>query len=204
MTRKEKFIYLLKRYGYLLAIALLALILIIAVAVSGSEESVPTNNANVNVNTNINSNITTNEKVKPTTISLPVANATVSKHYSNSVLQFNETLKQYEAHLAMDFVAQAGSKVCAVLDGNVIEVGNNYLQGNYVVVEHDHGLKSVYSSLAETISVEKGDVVKQGDMLGLVGCSAYSELEEGNHLHFEFYDNDKKIDPAGYLNIENK
>ena len=119
-------------------------------------------------------------------------------------MENNETLKQFEAHLGVDFVASAGSKVYSVLDGNVLEVGNNYLQGNYVIIQHDDGLKSIYSSLDENISVAKGDKVDKGDIIGAVGSSAYGELETGSHLHFELLDNDKKIDPSGYLNIENK
>jgi len=203
MTKKEKAIYLLKRYGYLVVIGLLAIVLIIAVAVSNSgvEDNIPTNSGNVNTNTN--NNISNNQSTV-VTMGMPIMNATISKSFSNTSLQYNETLKQYEAHMGVDFVASAGSKVYSVLDGQVSEVGNNYLKGNYIVITHDNGLKSVYSSLDEGISVSKGDIVKKGDIIGTVGLSAYGELEEGSHLHFELLDNDKKIDPAGYLDIENK
>ena len=201
MTKKEKVVYLFKKYGYIAVVGLFAVILIIAVAVSGGgSDSVTTNSGNVNNNTNIN----TNQSASTLTMGLPIANATISKSFSNTTLQYNETLKQYEAHLGVDFVASAGSKVYSVLDGTVIEVGNNYLQGNYVIIKHDNGLKSVYSSLDENITVAKGDSVAKGDIIGAVGSSAYSELEEGSHLHFELLDNDKKIDPSGYLDISNK
>ena len=192
MTKKEKAIYLLKNYGYLAVLMLCAIVIIIAVVVSSGKAQPVSNQNNVNVSSG------------RVSMYLPVLNATVTKSYSNTSLQYNETLKQYEAHMAMDFVASAGSKVYSVLDGTVTEVGNNYLQGNYVVISHDNGLKSVYSSLDEGVTVSKGDAVKKGDIIGAVGCSAYSELNEGSHLHFELLDNDKKIDPAGYLNIENK
>lgn len=200
MTKKEKMIYLLKKYGYVVAIGVLALVLMIAVAVSGSEPAVPSSGANVNNNnTNIN-----NSPIETQVMGLPIMNATVSKSFSNTELQYNETLKQFEAHLGVDFLASSGSKVYSVLDGEVLEVGNNYLQGNYVIIKHDNGLKSIYSSLDENLTVKAGDKVKKGDIVGAVGSSAYSELEEGSHLHFELLDNDKKIDPSGYLNIENK
>jgi murein DD-endopeptidase MepM/ murein hydrolase activator NlpD len=177
------------------------LVMIIAIAASSGKEVVtPTGGGNVNTNNNLN----TNQTPSPLTMGLPVINATVSKTFSDNVLQYNETLKQYEAHLGVDFVAAAGSKVYSVLDGTVTEVGNSYLKGNYVVISHNNGLKSVYSSLDENISVAKGDKVDKGDIVGVVGSSAYSELEEGNHLHFELLDNDKKIDPSAYLDIANK
>ena len=201
MTKKEKLFNLLKKYGYVAAVVVLSLVLIIAVVATGEDaELTPTGSGNVNVNNNLN----TNQNSSPLTMGLPVANATISKSFSNTSLQYNETLKQYEAHLGVDFVANAGSKVFAVLDGSVIEVGNNYLKGNYVVIKHNNGMKSVYSSLDENVTVAKGDSVSKGDIIGTVGSSAYSELEEGSHLHFELLDNDKKIDPSGYLDISNK
>ena len=201
MTKGERILYLLKKYGYIAVVGILMLVMIIAIAASSGKEVVaPTGGGNVNTNNNLN----TNQTPSPLTMGLPVINATVSKTFSDNVLQYNETLKQYEAHLGVDFVAAAGSKVYSVLDGTVTEVGNNYLKGNYVVISHNNGLKSVYSSLDENISVAKGDKVDKGDIVGVVGSSAYSELEEGNHLHFELLDNDKKIDPSAYLDIANK
>lgn len=201
MTKKEKIFYVLKKHAYMAVFGVLTLVLIIAIiASSGEPASVPTGSGNVNTNNNLN----TTPTPAPLTMGLPVANATVTKYFSNTELQYNETLKQYEAHLGVDFSAVAGSKVCAVFDGSVIEVGNNYLKGNYVIIQHNNGLKSVYSSLAENIAVAKGDNVAKGDIIGVVGSSAYGELEEGNHLHFELLDNDTKIDPAGYLDIDNK
>ena len=205
MTKKEKLLYLLKRYGYLLALGVCAIVVIIAV-VAGSgnkKQSTPVGGSNVNTG-NINNNNSNVKVESDVTMYMPVLNATVSKSFSNTNLQYNETLKQYEAHMGVDFVASAGSKVYAVLSGEVTEVGNNYLQGNYVIITHDNGLKSVYSSLGEEVAVKKGDSVKKGDIIGVVGSSSYSELEEGNHLHFELLDNDKKIDPNSYLNLENK
>lgn len=199
MTKKEKALYLLKRYGYLLILGLCAVTIVIAMVVSINK-----NNSKPSVPVSGGESITVNGGLVNTSMYLPVLNATVSKSYSNTSLQYNETLKQYEAHMGVDFVASAGSKVYSVLDGQVCEVGNNYLQGNYVIISHDNGLKSVYSSLDENITVSKGDYVSKGDIIGAVGSSAYGELQEGSHLHFELLDNDKKIDPAGYLTIENK
>lgn len=199
MTKKEKIIYVLKHYGYLMVLGVCAVIIAIAGIISTNKKENTVINNGGNSSIGVNANTSTN-----LSLYMPVLNATISKSYSNTSLQYNETLKQYEAHMGIDFVASAGSKVYSVLDGKVSEVGNNYLQGNYVIITHDNGLKSVYSSLDEGVAVSKGDTVKKGDIIGTVGSSSYSELEEGSHLHFELLDNDKKIDPAGYLNIENK
>ncbi len=199
MTKKQKLILVLKKYGYLMLIGVMALILIIALAVSGERgDTTPTSGGNANIN------IDNSGAMTSSVMTMPVLNATVSKSYSNTALQYNATLNQFEAHMGVDFVAEVGSNVYSVLDGQVLEVGSNYLKGNYVVIKHNNGLKSTYSSLGENIAVSKGEKIKKGDVIGTVGCSAYAELEEGGHLHFELLDNDKKIDPAGYLDLENK
>ena len=144
MTKKEKIIYVLKHYGYLMVLGVCAVIIAIAGIISTNKKENTVINNGGNSSIGVNANTSTN-----LSLYMPVLNATISKSYSNTSLQYNETLKQYEAHMGIDFVASAGSKVYSVLDGKVSEVGNNYLQGNYVIITHDNGLKSVYSSLDE-------------------------------------------------------
>ena len=132
---------------------------------------------------------------------LPVANATITKDYSDTELQYNETLKQWEAHKAIDFKANAGSNVVAVYPGTVIEASNNYLGGYYVVIQHESGLKTTYKSLAKALKVKKGDVVKKGSVLGTISDTAASESSQGAHLHFEVTLNDKLVNPNDYFNF---
>lgn len=192
-AKKEKGLSLIKKYGYLIVFGVCAVVLIVALAVSsgsGGKLDVVEDDVPVNANT--------------MTFGMPVLNVDIIKSFSDKKLQFNETLNQYEAHLATDFACEIGTGVYSVCDGTVLEVGNSYLKGNYVVVSHGNNLKSVYASLDDDVAVEVGQNVKKGDLLGKVGNSAYSEIGQGAHLHFEMLDNDKKIDPSGYLTIENK
>lgn len=195
MTKREKFIYVLKHYGYITLLAISAILIMIAVIVSATKDNVA-----------VVDNTQSVQEVSAPVISfgLPVYNATVSKNFNNKELQYNETLKQFEAHLGMDFVTEANANVYAVLDGTVTEVGNSFLKGNYVVITHNNGLKTEYSSLNDNVAVTSGELVKKGTIIGTVGASAYGEVNEGAHLHFELLDGDKKIDPAGYLDIEAK
>ena len=49
-----------------------------------------------------------------------------------------------------------------------------------------------------------GDSVTKGQVIATTSDSAYSELNTGSHLHFTLYDNDVKVDPMAYLNIQDK
>ena len=195
MTKKERGIYLFKKYGYLIVFGVCALVLIIALIASNGTKG------KGNVVNNVDGKPVNASKL---TFGLPLLNAEIIKGYSNTKLQYNETLKQYEAHLATDFSCEDGSNVLSVANGTVEEVGNNYLRGNYVVINHGNNLKSVYGSLGDNVSVKVGQNVSKGDVIGTAGKTAHSELSAGTHLHFEMLDNDKKIDPSGYLMLENK
>ena len=135
---------------------------------------------------------------------LPVLNATIYKEYSADQLQYNSTLKQWEVHKGLDFQAATGSSVYSILDGKVLQVYNNLLEGAVVVVEHDNGWVSTYASLDEDVKVKEGDSVNRGQQLGTVSSSASAELDAGSHLHFSLEDNGRKVDPAAYLNIGTK
>ena len=189
IMRKIKNVF--QKYGYYLILGVLvltAVISLIAIAVNKNKNNTP---------------ITEDVAV---TISpyLPVLNATIYKDYSVDELLYNSTLKQWEVHKGLDFQTATGSSVYSILDGKVVDVYSNVLEGSVVVVEHDNGWVSTYASLDENVNVKKGDSVNRGDQLGTVSSSASAELDAGAHLHFSLEDNGKAVDPAAYLNIGTK
>ena len=116
---------------------------------------------------------------------------------------FNETLKQGEAHMAIDLSATEASSVYSALDGTVSEIYENYLEGNVIVIEHANNLKTIYKSLSGTSDLQVGDTVSKGQVIGTVGtCAAEAHL--GTHLHFEVEEDETPVDPAGYLNLTDK
>ena len=72
--------------------------------------------------------------------------------------------------------------------------------GNYVIIDHGDGTSTVYAHmLKDTVEVNVGDKVNQGQKLGLMGSSGSST---GNHLHFEVRINGEKVDPLQYVSAE--
>src|SRR5207245_11607049 len=69
--------------------------------------------------------------------------------------------------------------------------------GNYVVIQHDAGLKTLYGHLM-TIGVKEGDIVKRGQLIGLVGSTGNST---GPHTHFEVRLEESPIDPMNLLSM---
>lgn len=187
---KNVFIQFFKRYGYylLLVTCILALAFLITFSVIYS-----------------GTNTKTEPVSSPTQITFinPVISGTVIKEYSNTELQYNQTLNQWEAHFGIDFSAVSGTNVVACYNGVVESVYSNTLEGSVVVLNHGNGLKTVYKSLTN-VKLSEGTNVNQGDVLGQVSTSASSELKDGDHVHFEVWKDGSRVDPDSYLNIVEK
>lgn len=133
------------------------------------------------------------------TMQLPVKDAAAGLGYSADKLVYFETLKLWQTHTAVDFKAEKGTDVLAVLDGTVKTVASDSLNGTYVVLEHDGGKISTYKSLEADVPVSVGDTVKQGDAIGTVGDTMLTEINQGAHLHFELAVDGKAVNPADYI-----
>lgn len=95
-------------------------------------------------------------------------------------------------HMALDIAAEAGTPVYAVDAGTVLTAGwsdNGY--GYHIVIDHGIDYITLYAHLREYF-VKSGDIVKKGDIIGLVGSTGNST---GPHLHFEVRDYGYLIDP---------
>lgn len=135
----------------------------------------------------------------------PVLNAEIVKDFSDTDLQYSNTLKQWEAHKAIDFMTPEQQDVYCVFNGTVESIKSTYLMGTTIVINHGNNLKTSYSSLdTEGVDIKEGDVVKKGQVIGKTSKTAQSEAEDGNHLHFEVLLKNKKVDPNIYLTLENK
>lgn len=185
-TRKNT----IRNITYALVVAFTIIISAILIAVNANTET-KINNAAVSVGT------------KPVTYTAPMENASVAKDFSNKELQYNDTLKQWEIHKALDIASDTSSNVYTIAQGTVTNVYTNYLEGGVIEITHDNGIKSVYKSL-EDISVKNGDFVKQGDLIGSVSTSMARELNTGAHLHFEMYENEISINPNNYIDFSKK
>lgn len=99
-------------------------------------------------------------------------------------------------HRAIDIAAPVGAPVTAADRGVVLRSGwNNQGYGNFVVIDHNIDIITLYAHL-DTIFVEVGDVVAQGQVLGTVGSTGNST---GPHLHFEIRDFGRLVNPLELL-----
>ena len=137
------------------------------------------------------------------TFVMPVDEATAVEDYTET-LAYNSTLKRYEAHKAIDFLAEEGANVYAVYDGVISDVSTSLLTGTTITVNHGNGLYTVYNSLADGDRVFVGQTVRQGAKIGEVSVSNRQESALGAHLHFQVIENGENVNPSKYLAFDEK
>ncbi len=101
------------------------------------------------------------------------------------------------SHRAVDIAAQTGTPVISPANGIVVKVTYNKRFGNLVVVSHGDIYRTVYGHL-EKVFVKPGDIVKKGDLIGLVGNTG---LSTGPHLHYEIWKNGRPVNPLNYISF---
>ena len=128
----------------------------------------------------------------------PVSGESISS-YSMEALSYNQTTRDWRVHNGVDLAAEEGAEVCAAADGEVYTVYEDDAMGYTVVIRHDDGYTTKYSSLAENVAVKAGDQVSVGQTIGYAGSTAIVETTLGSHVHFSVTKSDEPMDPAEFL-----
>lgn len=134
----------------------------------------------------------------PTTYLWPVRGDILTS-YSVDALAYDPTMADWRAHTGIDIAASAGTEVRAAAAGTVTSVTSDVMMGTTVVVDHGGGMTTTYANLASVPTVEAGDTVSSGDILGSVGNTAIAESALSDHLHFSMDKDGAPVDPLSYL-----
>lgn len=101
-------------------------------------------------------------------------------------------------HAGVDVAAPEGSPVAAAADGVVsLAHPDMFFTGVTVMIDHGHGLASVYAHLKDA-AVREGQAVRQGEVIGSVGATGRAT---GPHLHWGVSWFDVKLDPETVLGV---
>lgn len=119
----------------------------------------------------------------------------ISSYFGN---RLHPVLKVYKMHTGVDIAGAGcnGKKVVAAANGKVITAGWISGYGYTVMIDHGGGIVTLYAH-SQKLLVKKGDTVKAGDVIMLVGSTGYAT---GPHVHFEVRVNGKYVNPLdGYI-----
>ena len=126
---------------------------------------------------------------------LPGGNNILTSYYGGRPDPFTGKPKN---HTGIDVSAARNTPIYAARSGvvttSVLGSGSNWAYGNHVVISHSDGTSTLYAHM-NSRAVSKGQVVKQGDVVGYVGTTGRST---GNHLHYEVRINGNRTDPLNY------
>lgn len=137
----------------------------------------------------------------------------VGKAYQKITTPFGYDPWRGGQHRAIDITGSTpgvigGTNIYAAQSGTVITSSFNcthnyaksgyhscgYGYGNYIVIDHGGGVTTLYAHCA-SLNVVKGQKVKKGDVIGIVGTTGWST---GYHLHFEIRKNNVPVNPMSY------
>ena len=102
---------------------------------------------------------------------------------------------RHALHTGLDFQATLGMPIVAAAGGVVVTSQVHPEYGNMVEIDHGNGLITRYGH-ASRLLVKKGDLIKRGQQIALVGTTGRST---GPHLHFEVLVQGVQQDPARFL-----
>lgn len=109
--------------------------------------------------------------------------------------RFHPIFKEKRPHMGVDYGAPYGTPVKSVGDGVVEFVGWRGGGGKTVVIRHNSVYKTAYKHLSNyAAKLRPGQKVSQGQVIAYVGNTGYAT---GPHLHFEFYQSGRYVDPLG-------
>ena len=106
--------------------------------------------------------------------------------------------KPRSPHYGLDYAANEGTPVKAMMDGVVTLAEKDlYYTGGTIIFDHGHGISTLFMHMKD-VDVKKGQLIKQGDIVGTVGKTGRST---GPHLDIRLNWFDVKLDPAAVLNF---
>lgn len=124
----------------------------------------------------------------------PMQTGKISSGFGNRMHPIKKVLMH---HNGIDIAAPLGTEVYAIAEGIVDFADYKDAWGNKIVLVHENGFSSIYGQLSK-ILVKKGERVKVGDLIGLVGNSGQSTAP---HLHFEIRENNEPLDPEEIIDF---
>jgi murein DD-endopeptidase MepM/ murein hydrolase activator NlpD len=117
----------------------------------------------------------------------------ITSHFGWRRDPFNRNRRQF--HNGIDIRGRVGDPVRASMAGTVHSTGRDRVLGNYVIINHHSGYRTLYAHL-NAIRTRRGAHVVQGERIGDVGNTGQST---GPHLHFTVFRNGVAVNPIGLL-----
>ncbi len=128
----------------------------------------------------------------------PMDRSLIRGHIGAFGMRHHPKSGRWKMHEGVDMAAAHGTPIYATANGVVVEAKSRRGYGYQVLIDHGFGYQTRYAHLSRMIARE-GDVVRQGDKIGLMGNTGISV---GTHLHYEVIVRGRPVNPMAYLSLE--
>jgi murein DD-endopeptidase MepM/ murein hydrolase activator NlpD len=120
----------------------------------------------------------------------PVRYAFVSSKFGARI---HPITHQLSFHEGIDYIPTFDTNAYSTMNGRVMSVSHSKDgYGNMVMIEHPHGVKTLYGHLNK-IYVKENQTINPGQVIGKIGNTGFST---GRHLHYEILVNESKLNPS--------
>ena len=140
----------------------------------------------------LENDLTSPSPAKLSSFVYPLMAPRVSSQFGLRVHPIRRFSKQ---HSGIDLAAPVGAQIRSIKKGTVVFADPYAGYGNFVVVQHDHGMSSHYGH-CDKIIVKPGQRIAAGQVLATVGSTGMST---GPHLHFEIRISGKAYNPERFI-----
>ncbi len=124
----------------------------------------------------------------------------ILKNYSVDRVVYYETLQQFRVNPAVIIDADIGTKVFSAAEGVITDITKEDETGTTVTASIGNGYSLVYGQLDDSsLKVKVGDMVKEGQELGVVAKPTKYYTVEGSNLYFQVLKDDETVNPLLYL-----
>lgn len=209
----------IQRYVFVGLLVLVFVAFFVSLSIASSSEKKPSNDPietpddsqdSNNNNDNNNNNNDNQNQPAPTpkeVIGMPLDGdfVVVRKYYETddsaeeqelSVIQFGK--RYYTSNgIALSTKDKKEFEVLAALSGEIVSVDESPIYGVVITIKHENNLYTEYSSLSES-RVNAGDLVTQGDVIGVSGICEYDSALE-SHVYFKVMTGSKTFNPENVI-----
>lgn len=126
----------------------------------------------------------------------PIINKNLKHTRSGYGYRVHPVYKILMFHYGIDFKVKNGTPIFCTGDGIIETIKySNEGYGNYIIINHGYGYKSLYAHLSK-INIKRGQEVCKNDVIALSGNSG---LSTGPHLHYEVIKDEIRVNPINYF-----
>lgn len=123
---------------------------------------------------------------------IPVKNAVLTSNFGDRIHPLSQDT---QFHKGIDLAAPEGTPIYALDNSYVRTATMSDTYGNYLILEHDNGICSLYAHCSQLL-VQTDDHVSAGQIIAYVGQTGNVT---GSHLHLELWRAEKLLNPEDYL-----